>query len=479
MDADPVVRPRLVQLASSLGFVVVLLDVSVVNVALGALQSDLQAGLGGLQWVINAYTLAFAALLLTAGALGDRIGPRRSFAQGFALFIIASLACGLATSLPVLIAARLVQGVGAALLVPNSLSLLNQVFRDPAARSRAVGWWGAGGAIALAAGPLVGGLLIDSIGWRSIFLINVPVGICGLWLAWRHAPTALPQQRRGIDIPGQVTAALALSCLTIALTETSTRGWGDPMILGLIAVAILIAALFVWLERGNPSAMVPLDLFRRRALSSAVLIGLAANLAFYGNIFLLSLYFQEIRHLSPEDTGLAFLPMTAMLVIANLIASRIAPRVGPHRLTAVGMAVSAAGYCLLAGTTAATPYGDLVAPMLLAGGGIALVIPTITTATLAAVPADRAGIASGLVNSARQVGGMIGIALFGYLVRNPDPAPFLQGMHQASYATSGLLIFGAVLGLFGIAGHDRQRKRTGSAAGARGARPGTQAACRR
>lgn len=218
--------------AASLGFVVVLLDVSVVNVALESLRVGFDTDVAGLQWVVNAYTLIFAALLLTTGALGDRLGAKRVFMAGLAVFTLASLGCGLATSLGALITARIVQGLGAAMLVPTSLSLLQQAFPDPVARSRAVGWWGAAGGIALAAGPVLGGLLVTHIGWRSIFLINLPIGLLGLWLALRNAPAALTRPSKGFDLPGQCTAILALGSLTAALTEASRLGWQHPFVLG-------------------------------------------------------------------------------------------------------------------------------------------------------------------------------------------------------------------------------------------------------
>ncbi|MFT8420409.1 MAG: MFS transporter [Gluconacetobacter sp.] len=454
-------RSRLVQVASCLGFVVVLMDVSVVNVALEALRAAFRADMSGLQWVVNAYTLAFAALLLTAGALGDRVGARRIFMAGFSLFTLASLGCGLASDLWALILARFLQGIGAALLVPNSLSLLRQVFHDPEERNRAVGWWGAGGGIALAAGPVAGGFLIAVAGWRAIFLVNLPIGMLGLWLTARYAPTSLKHPNHGLDLAGQITAAFALAGLTMALTEASVRGWTDPVIVAGLVAAMLLGVLFLWLEIGNPSAMLPLVLFRDGTLRSATAIGLIANLAFYGGVFILSLYFQAVRHYSPQRTGLAFLPMMATLVIMNVIAGRVVGRIGPRRLTAIGMSISALGYGLLLPVSATGSYWLLAVPMLLAGGGIALTIPTITNATLTSVPHVQAGIASGLLNSARQVGGMIGVAIFGYFVRSQETVLFMRGMHTAIIFTVALLILGTVIGLAGIrpvSGQSSERK---------------------
>lgn len=437
---------QFVQLAASLGFVVVLLDVSVVNVALKALRAEFNASVTGLQWVINAYALVFAALLLSAGALGDRFGAKRVFMGGFAIFTLGSVACGVAPSLGLLIVARAVQGVGAALLVPTSLSVIRHVFLDDEARSRAIGWWGAGGGIALAAGPVVGGLLIASLGWRSIFLLNLPIGLVGLWMVGRYAPPSRRQPERKLDIAGQTSGALALACLTFALTQASESGWASLPVVGAAMLFVVSGAVFLWLEARNPAAMLPLSLFRDAILSGATIVGIVCNLVFYGMVFVLSLYFQSIRHFSPEATGLAFLPMMAILMVMNLVAARLMTRLGPRPLTTVGLTVSAFGYLLLLPAASHGAFGWLVLPMLIAGAGVALTIPTITHATLSAVPHAQAGIASGLLNAARQVGGVIGVAVFGFLVRDPAPARFMHGMHVALLVSVGLLMSGAWVG---------------------------------
>ncbi|WP_337064565.1 MFS transporter [Rouxiella badensis] len=447
MESHTPARLRLIQLAACLGFVVVLLDVSVVNVALEALHTQFNARVTDLQWVINAYALVFATLLLTAGALGDRLGAKRVFMLGFTIFTAGSVGCGLAPGLPLLIFARIVQGLGAALLVPASLSLIRQVFLDDESRSRAVGWWAAGGGVALAAGPVIGGFLIAAVGWRSIFLINLPLGLIGLWIVGRFAPASVAQVSKSLDLPGQITGALTLASLTIALTEASSLGWGNPVIIAACACCGVFAALFLWLEANNPSAMLPLSLFRHPTLSGATLIGLIANLTFYGMIFTFSLYFQFIRDFAPLKTGLAFLPMMGIMVFANIAAGRLATRMGARTLAATGMLASSVGYLLVLPGLADGSYAQMAIPMLIAGGGIALTIPTITHATLSAVPGSQAGIASGLLNAARQVGGVIGVALFGFLVRQRETRPFLQGMEHALVISALLLLAASVLAL--------------------------------
>ena len=272
-----------------------LLDVSVVNVALESLRVGFDTDVAGLQWVVNAYTLVFAALLLITGALGDRLGAKRVFMAGLAVFTLASLGCGVATSLSVLITARIVQGLGAAMLVPTSLSLLQQVFPDPVARSRAVGWWGAAGGIALAAGPVLGGLLVTRIGWRGIFLINLPIRLLGLWLALRNAPAPLARPSKGFDLPGQCTAIIALGSLTAALTEASRLGWQHPFVLGGLAFSFLAGGLFLRLKSRSPHPMLPLALFRNSTFSVASTAGLIVNFAYYGLVFVFSLWWSNLK----------------------------------------------------------------------------------------------------------------------------------------------------------------------------------------
>lgn len=443
-------HPGFVQIAACLGFVVVLIDVSVVNVALDALRAAFRADVTGLQWVVNAYALVFASSLLMAGALGDRLGAKRVFIAGLAIFTLTSIGCGLAQSLRALIVWRLAQGAGAALLVPNSLSLLRQAFQDATARNRAIGWWGAGGGIALAAGPVIGGLLVDTFGWPSIFLVNVPIGIAGIWMTARYASASPVHAGRSLDLPGQIAGALALATLTFALTQASSAGWASPLILGALALFVGLASLFLWLEARNPAAMLPLTLFGDRAVGSATAIGMLVNLVFYGMVFIFSLFFQSVWHLSPQRTGLAFLPMMAILMIMNIVAGRLVSRTGTRALTTAGLLIAATGYLLMLPALSIQSYGVLVLPMLLAGGGIALVVPTITNTLLAAVPGNQSGIASGLLNAARQIGGVMGVALFGFFVRHAETALFMHGMEEALIVSVGLLIGGVVWAFFGL-----------------------------
>ena len=309
MTADTMTRgpsiPTIVITTTSLGFVVVQLDVSIVNVALVRMGEALHSNVEGLQWVVDAYTLAFASLLLAAGAIGDRIGARRSFMLGLAIFTLSSLACGLAPDAALLIGARVAQGVGAALLMPSSLSLLNHASgNDQAARSRAIGLWTAAGGVALAAGPLIGGLLVDRLGWPSIFLINLPVGAAGIWLSWRFLDeTESAETAHGFDWPGQALAILALFAFTGAVIEAGPLGWRTPLVLGGIGVAVAAGLGFILVEARSPAPMLPLRLFAKPNFSIAILVGLAVNLTVYGVIFVLGFYFQQRAALSTGRDG--------------------------------------------------------------------------------------------------------------------------------------------------------------------------------
>ncbi|WP_416772963.1 MFS transporter [Pseudomonas sp. RHF3.3-3] len=400
-------------LAACLGFAIVLIDVSVVNVALDTLRSALDTDVRGLQWVVNAYALVFAASLLLAGTLSDRLGARRLYLIGLVLFTGASLGAGVASTLWGLVGWRGIQGFGAALLVPTSLALLRQLYVDPAQRRRAVGWWSAGGGIALAAGPVLGGVLVEHWGWRSVFLINLPIGLLGLWFTLGGIPAGTGQPGRKLDLPGQLCGALALVMLTLALTEAGHEGWSNPLVLAAFVVCLLAAGLFLHLQNGNPNAMLPPAVLRNRVVRCTMSVGLIANLVFYGMVFTFSLYFQAQWHWTPERTGLAFLPMMGVLMVMNLLAGHLAGRWSGRTLVMLGLGISACGYGLMLAALAEQSYRLLILPMLLAGGGIALAIPTLTHAMLEAVPAHYAGTASGTLNAARQMGGVMGVALLG------------------------------------------------------------------
>jgi DHA2 family methylenomycin A resistance protein-like MFS transporter len=441
--------PRLALLAASLGFVIICLDVTVVNVALGRIQETLSVSSTELEWVLNAYTLAFAALLLSAGALCDRLGARRVFVGGFAIFTLASVACGFAPGALTLVAARTVQGVGAALCVPSSLSLLSAAFPDPRARAKAVSIWAGTAALALGAGPLVGGLLIDRFGWPSIFLINVPFGVAGIWLTLAHAPDTLRHAARRIDLAGQMLAVIALVALMFAVVESGRLGWGSPAVIAGIVCFVVFGALFVLAEARQKEPMLPLSLFHIPAVSVSSLIGLSLNFGYYGLMFAMSLFFQHVRHYTPLETGLAFLPMTAVVTVANLASGALTSRFGYRLPMVVGQAVAGLGFLSLALLEVNSSDLIITAPLLAIGVGVALAVPSINTALLAHVEPRSVGIASGLLNTARQIGGALGVGIFGSLIARTAGNP-VTGLHTAVVLAGVLMMAGAVIAIAGL-----------------------------
>jgi DHA2 family methylenomycin A resistance protein-like MFS transporter len=427
--------------AMSLGYGVVQLDVTIVNTALASIGNSLGGGVAELQWVVSAYTIAFAAFILTAGALGDRIGAKRVFMAGFAIFTAASLACGLAPDAWSLIAARAVQGLGAAILVPNSLALLGHAYDDDKSRGRAVGIWAAGASLTLTAGPLVGGGLIALVGWRWIFFVNLPIGLLGLWLTWRFATETTRAPQREVDLPGQIAAIVALGCLAGAIIEGGAIGWRNPFVIAGFAAAAVLAVLFVLQERRAPQPMLPLPLFANSTFSAAALVGLLVNVAFYGLIFVFSLYFQRINNWSPFTTGLAFLPMLGAVLPVNLLAPRLAERIGAPLTIALGCCIAAAGSLGLLIVAPGTSYWAVGLQLIALGGGLGLLVPPLTSTLLGSVEKSRSGIAAGVLNSTRQTGSVLGVALFGSLIG--QSSAFMAGTHAALVISAAVLLVAA------------------------------------
>jgi MFS transporter, DHA2 family, methylenomycin A resistance protein len=420
--------------AICLAYFMVILDATIVNVALPALRADLGTGVSALQWVVDGYTLMFAALLLSGGALGDRLGPRPVFQGGLWLFVAASAACGLAPSATVLVLARLVQGVGAALAVPASLALLRAGHPDPALRARAVGVWGAIAGIAAASGPVLGGVLVAAASWRLVFFVNLPIGLAALALAARHVPAPAPRPR-ALDPVAQATAVVGLGALTVALIQAGRAGATAPPVIAAFAVFVLAAVAFVTVERRAADPMLPPGLFGAPTFSGATVVGLLINLGFYGQLFVINLYFQEVRHLSPLMAGLALLPEAGLVSIASALSGRFTARAGSPRPTMlIGLTLGGAGLLGLLAAGRATPYSALVVPLVAAGAGMAFTMPAATTAVVDAAPAERAGVASGVINAARQVGAVIGVALLGSLVAAGDG---IVGGQRVALAVAG------------------------------------------
>jgi MFS transporter, DHA2 family, methylenomycin A resistance protein len=428
-------------IATSLGFAVIQLDVTVVNVAVKQIGASFGGGITGLQWVVGAYTLVLAALILTAGALGDRFGAKRMLCTGFAVFVAASVLCGLATDMAMLIATRAVQGAGAALLGSCALALLNHSYIDPGQRTRAVGKFVAGASAALSGGPVVGGFLIAAFGWRAIFFINVPLGAVGFWLALRYASETDRSARRPVDTRGAALATIALAGFAAAVIEAGSYGFTSPWVLAGLGCSLAAAVAFVAAEARTDNPMLPMSLFRRPAFVSPVTLGFLVNICFYGLIFLFSLLFQAQRRMSALETGLAFLPMTAAILGANLISGRVTAAIGSNRAIGVGLAALTAGCAGLLWVTPATGYPAMLAQQVLLGGGLGTLVPPMTSMLLAGADRGRSGVTSGALTAFRQAGSLLGVALFGSLAAGD----FYGGFRTALWTSIALLVVSAAV----------------------------------
>ncbi|HEY2299752.1 MAG TPA: DHA2 family efflux MFS transporter permease subunit [Jatrophihabitans sp.] len=425
---------RWVILATVLGSGMAQLDGTIVNVALPRIGADLGAGLTSLQWTLNAYTLTLSGLLLLGGSLGDRLGRRRIFILGTVWFALASAGCALAPTADVLIATRALQGVGAALLTPGSLAILEAVFR-PAERAEAVGAWSGLGGVAAALGPVLGGVLVGiaSWGWRLAFLINLPIALAVVMVAARHVPETRDEQAHGrLDLSGAVSAAAGLALLIYALTEGPAQGWPAPLIVSLLA-AIVVLIGFVLHEARTPDPMLPLSLFRSRQFAGANVVTLVVYAALSGALFLLPVQLQRVSGFSPVAAGSALLPVTFMMLLLSARMGRLAQRIGPRRPMTIGPIVAAVGMALLARIGESSNYLTTVLPaVLIFGLGLATTVAPLTATVLAAAPQHQVGVASAVNNDVARTGGLLAVAVL----------PALAGISQAAYANPALLSAG-------------------------------------
>lgn len=419
-----------------MGIFLLNLNSMAMNVALPGIGRALGGSTVGLQWIVDAYTLMFAALLLSAGTLSDRIGASRAFGAGVAIFTVASAACALAPGLGELIAARLIQGGAAAIMLPSSLALVRQAFPDAAERARAIALWTVGGAVAVAAGPVVGGVLSSTLGWRAIFVVNLPVGIATLAVLTRAERS--PRRATPLDPYGQLTAIVALAALTFGVIDGGENGFGEPVVLGCLGLAAVAMATFAMIEARTTAPIVPLDLFRSRTVTVSVAIGFVVNAAFYGLVFALSLFFQDVLHLSAMAAGLMFLPMMAVIAGANLASARAAARFGPRTPIAVGQVIFALAMFGLLRMDGATSRPLIAAMLIPVGLGLGFAVPSLTAILLNDIAADRAGMAAGILNSFRQTGGALAVAVFGALVA--DQGDYIVGLRVALCAAAVMLV---------------------------------------
>jgi EmrB/QacA subfamily drug resistance transporter len=440
--------------AVAFGLFMIMLDNTIVNVALPSIQRDLNIGISELEWVFNGYALTFGVLMLTGGKLADMMGRRRIFIVGLVIFTLASLFCGLATSAAWLIGARVVQGVGSALMNPATLSIITATF-PPRQRGMAIGIWAGVSGMALAIGPLLGGLITQHWSWNWIFFINVPVGIVGIVvarLAIDESRDTSANQR--LDLPGLLSSAIALFALTYGLIEANTYGWTSARILSLFAVAAIGFVVFIVLELRQRAPMLDLKLFKNGTFAGANSVMLLVGVAMFGVFFYNSLFIQNILGYSAVQTGATFLPMTLLIILVAPLAGKFSDRVGSRWLMGGGMILLAISLLIFSRLNASSTFWDILPGLLVGGIGMAVVMTPTTAAAMGSVPVDKAGVGSAVLNTGRQVGGALGIAVMGAIIAAAvtavpgtpaAAAQFVTGYQHALEVAAGIALVGALL----------------------------------
>jgi EmrB/QacA subfamily drug resistance transporter len=435
--------------AVALGTFMTYLDNNVVNVALPSIQRDLHLSIEGLEWIASAYVLVFAGLLMAGGRLADVVGKRGALLAGLGIFTLASIGAGLAQSQEMLIGARAVQGVGAALLAPVTLALLPDLFPDPRERGTAVGVWGGVGALALAVGPLTGGWLSQHASWGWIFLINGPIGVITMALAWFTIPAGRRGTARGLDLPGVLSSSLSLFALTYALIEGDSRGWTSGLILTSFAVAAAAAIAFLVIESRVAEPMMDLRFLRLRVFSGGLLaMGLWA-FGVFGIYFYTAIYLQNVLGFSPTGAGSAFIPMALVMAVTATLAPRLEARFGAARTIAAGLALMAVSIAGISTFGEGTTYSDLLPWFLVYGLGGGLLVP-LSNVIVSVLPAERSGLASGMLNVSREVFGLLGITILGALLTNRSHAASGTDLHRYLSGYQFALVVAAVLITVGV-----------------------------
>jgi EmrB/QacA subfamily drug resistance transporter len=453
--------------AVAFGLFMIMLDNTIVNVALPAIERDLHMTISNLEWVVTAYALTFAALLITGGKLGDYYGRKRMFIVGLCVFTLSSLACGLAPNPGFLIAMRAVQGAGSALMNPATLSIITATFA-PRERGRAIGIWAGVSAMALSIGPLLGGLIVDNLNWNWIFFVNVPVGILGIVVSLLVINESRDMSaEQSIDFPGLITSGLGLLALCYALIEGNNHGWGSAEIVGLFVAAAVLLGLFVLLEMRQRLPMLDLSLFHNSTFAGANIVAMLVSLGMFGVFFFVSLYVQNILGYSPTKAGASFLPMTLLIIIIAPIAGALSDRIGSRWLMGGGMFLLGIGGLLWQRIGLHSSYWVLLPPMLVGGVGMAMTMSPMTAAAMQSVPTDKAGVGSGVLNSFRQVGGSLGIALMGAILASfvvpgatgPEAAQnFVDGLHAALITSACIAFAGAIVAVLMVHAEGRPHR---------------------
>jgi EmrB/QacA subfamily drug resistance transporter len=439
-------RRRLILAICCLSLLIVGLDSTIVNVALPAIQRSLHASVSGLQWTIDAYTLVLASLLMLSGSTADRFGRRRVFQAGLLLFTVGSLLCSVAPRLGWLVAFRVVQAVGGSMLNPVALSIITNTITDRRERARALGVWGAVMGLSLALGPVIGGLLVSSVGWRAIFWLNIPVGIAAILLTRFFVPESRASRGRRFDPPGQALVIVMLATLTYALIEGPQRGWASALIVSLFVVAAAAAAALVLVEHRREQPLLDVRFFRSAPFTGATVIAVAAFAAFAGFLFMNSLYLQDVRGFTALHAGLLTLPMAAMIALFAPVSGRLVASRGPRTpLVLAGLAV-AIGALLLVRLGPHTSVGYLIASYVIFGIGLGFVNAPISNTAVSGMPIEQAGVAASVASTSRQVGATLGVAITGSLVAGGTGAGFTVASHAAWAVVTGCGVAVVVLG---------------------------------
>ena len=426
-------RPGTALGAAVVGFFLITLDAVIVNVALPSIQNSLGGGIAGVQWVVAGYTLMFAVFLLPAGVLSDRIGSRRAFIAGVSLFVLTSAGCGFAPSIGALVALRFAQGVSAAMIMPSSMALVGQSYADTVRRRRALAVMAMGAGVASSCAPLLGGALSTAVSWRAIFLINVPAGLVALVLA-RFAAVS-PRRAAPFDALGQCLAAVAMFLLTFGAIRAGESGLADPQVLGAFALAVVAAVAFVVRERQATHPVVPVSV-RNRSVGACLVVGFSFVVAYYGLPFVMTLFLQQQRGLTPWEAGVVFVPMMVVGLLLTPVSPRVVERLGPRTVVVGGLLTMTIGLATLASMPASASLWLVASLMVLVGAGGPMVMPPTMALLLDSVPHHYAGSASGLFNTSRQVGGALAVAVFGAMMAG---LPSLHDGVKASLAVTSVL----------------------------------------
>jgi EmrB/QacA subfamily drug resistance transporter len=440
------VRREVVLAICCMSILIVGLDVTILNVALPSIQHDFHASVSGAQWTIDAYTLVIACLLMLSGSTGDRLGRRRTFQLGLLIFTIGSGLCSIAPSLGTLIAFRMVQAVGGSMLNPVAMSIVTNTYTEPKDRARAIGWWGGVAGISIAAGPLIGGILVQAIDWRAIFWVNIPVGIAAMLLTQKFVPESKAPHPRRLDPIGQVLMILTLGLLVFGIIEAPNHGWDSTLIIGCLAGAAICGALLVYFEVRHPEPLIDLRFFRSPPFSGAAVVSICAFLSLGGFLFLNTLYLQDVRGYSPLHAGVALLPMAALMMIFSPLSGRVVGIRGPRFSLVVGGLAT-----LAAGLISAIPAGEpndvrLFLGYALLGTGLGWANAAITNTAVSGMPRDQAGVAAGVASTTRQLGSALGVAIIGSVI-----ADHVTTVSAGPEFTSAARISWAIIAACGLA----------------------------